>query len=1026
MLTAPLPLDEPERLRALARLDVLDSEPERMFDALVATAALICDVPIALVSLVDQDRQWFKANIGLPAVTETPRDVAFCAHAILDDGILEVPDARADPRFADNPLVAASPGICFYAGATLRLGDGAHVGTLCVIDRVPRRLSDHQREALRLLSIAAVQALESRCMARAFSSSEARFRTLSEASPFGVFATDAAGACTYTNARWQAIYGLSEADARGEGWSRTLHPDDRAAVFAEWQHSAAAKHDFDMEFRVRRDDGTVRHVRSVARALRDGDDEVTGYVGSVEDVTERLQARHALEEERKRLAAIIEGTGAGTWEWNVRTGETRFNERWAEIVGATLDDLSPTSIQTWADLVHPEDMPRSGALLQAHFAGETAAYECEARMRHRDGRWVWVLDRGKVLTRSADGQPEWMFGTHLDITARKAQEDRLRKSEELLNRTGALAQVGGWEIDVASGSIHWSEQTCLIHGVAPGYQPQMAEAIDFYPSEARPIVEAAVAQAMADGTDWDLELPFVQRGGRRIWVRAVGHAEFEGGRPVRLFGAFQDVTQRVQARLALETAQQRAALAAESGGIGIWERDLQTGERRWDSRTYQLFGLPADCGDDPMQAWNRHVHPDDLPAVERAMGDAIARGTRLDVEFRAVWPDGSLHHLHTAGRMLADAEGKPTKMIGVDWDVTPLRELNARLAEQHELLRVTLHSIGDAVITTDARSQVTWLNPAAERMTGWSSGEALGRPLAQVFHTVNEETRQPTENPVATCLAQGRVVCLANRTVLVSRRGDEFGIEDSAAPIRNPGGDVLGVVLVFRDVTEQRRLSGEMSYRATHDALTGLANRAEFEIRLRRALDKAHQEHSEHALLYIDLDQFKLVNDACGHSAGDQLLQQVAQAAARSGARARHPGTPGGGRVRRAPRALHRGPGPARGADDLRPHGGVQVRARRPALPRRCQHRPGAGGPALGQHRPLPCRRPTRRVMPPRRRAATACTPGWTATRRCAPARARCSGPRGWSRRWTRTASCSMPSASKPSPRSRRVCARKC
>ena len=352
MLTAPLPLDEPERLRALARLNVLDSAPERMFDALVATAALICDVPIALVSLVDQDRQWFKANTGLPGVTETPRDVAFCAHAILDNGILEVPDARADLRFADNPLVAAAPGIRFYAGAPLRLSDGARVGTLCVIDRVPRRLSESQREALRLLSIAAVQALESRRMARAFSASEARFRTLSEASPFGVFATDAAGACTYANARWQAIYGLSEADAQGEGWSRTLHPDDRAAVFAEWQHAAAAKQDFDMEFRVRRDDGTVRQVRSVARALRDGDDEVTGYVGSVEDVTERLQARHALEEERKRLAAIIEGTGAGTWEWNVRTGETRFNERWAEIVGATLDELLPTSIQrpgpTWS------------------------------------------------------------------------------------------------------------------------------------------------------------------------------------------------------------------------------------------------------------------------------------------------------------------------------------------------------------------------------------------------------------------------------------------------------------------------------------------------------------------------------------------------------------------------------------------------------------------------------------------------------------------------------------------------------
>ena len=109
MRKASMPLDEPERVRALQKLDVLDSAPEQEFDALVATAALVCGVPIALVSLIDSDRQWFKANVGLPGVTETPRDVAFCAHAILDDGIFEVPDALADARFADNPLVAQAP-----------------------------------------------------------------------------------------------------------------------------------------------------------------------------------------------------------------------------------------------------------------------------------------------------------------------------------------------------------------------------------------------------------------------------------------------------------------------------------------------------------------------------------------------------------------------------------------------------------------------------------------------------------------------------------------------------------------------------------------------------------------------------------------------------------------------------------------------------------------------------------------------------------------------------------------------------
>ena len=162
MSAAKFPTNEAERLRSLKALGVLDSVPERKFDALVQAAALVCGVPISLISLIDADRQWFKANVGLPGVTENPRELAFCAHAILGDGIFEVPDATLDPRFAGNPLVTSSPDIRFYAGATLRLSDGTHAGTLCVIDRQPRQLNAQQREVLSHLAAAAVQALEGR------------------------------------------------------------------------------------------------------------------------------------------------------------------------------------------------------------------------------------------------------------------------------------------------------------------------------------------------------------------------------------------------------------------------------------------------------------------------------------------------------------------------------------------------------------------------------------------------------------------------------------------------------------------------------------------------------------------------------------------------------------------------------------------------------------------------------------------------------------------------------------------------
>ena len=168
MQAADLPENESDRLNTLRALDVLDSGPEEEFDALIKVASLVCGVPVSLISLIDTERQWFKANIGLPGVTETPRDIAFCAHAILDDGLFEVPDASLDARFADNPLVLSQPDIRFYAGAPIVMADGSRIGTLCVIDRKPRELDDTKREILKDLAIAAAHALEGRRAIRAF------------------------------------------------------------------------------------------------------------------------------------------------------------------------------------------------------------------------------------------------------------------------------------------------------------------------------------------------------------------------------------------------------------------------------------------------------------------------------------------------------------------------------------------------------------------------------------------------------------------------------------------------------------------------------------------------------------------------------------------------------------------------------------------------------------------------------------------------------------------------------------------
>jgi diguanylate cyclase (GGDEF)-like protein/PAS domain S-box-containing protein len=195
------------------------------------------------------------------------------------------------------------------------------------------------------------------------------------------------------------------------------------------------------------------------------------------------------------------------------------------------------------------------------------------------------------------------------------------------------------------------------------------------------------------------------------------------------------------------------------------------------------------------------------------------------------------------------------------------------LHAEKERVEVTLHSIGDAVISTDAGGIVEYMNPAAERLTAWSVDEARGRAVQDIFKVLNEETRQPERNPVERCLETGQMLELKRPLILTSRNGQEYAIADSVAPIRDPQERLQGAVLVFHDVTDAHRLARAAEYQASHDSLTGLVNRAEFEKRMERALASCKQYGTQHALCYLDLDQFKVVNDTCGHRAGDMLLR---------------------------------------------------------------------------------------------------------------------------------------------------------
>lgn len=252
-----------------------------------------------------------------------------------------------------------------------------------------------------------------------------------------------------------------------------------------------------------------------------------------------------------------------------------------------------------------------------------------------------------------------------------------------------------------------------------------------------------------------------------------------------------------------------------------------------------------------------------------------APSVQTPYEMRYVKKHGQFFWGEAWGAAVHNRKGERIGFMVAVRDISRRKQLIHDLHLEKEQWFVTLKSIGDAVVTTDEHGRVTYVNPVAEHLTGWKVEEAVGRSVSEVFRIVNEYSRAPVESPVDRALREGTIVGLANHTLLLSRSGEEFSIEDSAAPIRDNDAQIRGCIIVFRDVTEKRKLEQRIAYQANFDSLTDLPNRHLFQDRLSRAIGHAHREGSLVALLYLDVDYFKNINDRMGHPFGDRVLVEL-------------------------------------------------------------------------------------------------------------------------------------------------------
>jgi diguanylate cyclase (GGDEF)-like protein/PAS domain S-box-containing protein len=257
----------------------------------------------------------------------------------------------------------------------------------------------------------------------------------------------------------------------------------------------------------------------------------------------------------EQLELVINATKIAIWDWQIQSGELFFNDRWAEIIGYSVNDLQPIHFQTWVDSIHKDDLDRSQALLEQHWQGNIALYKAEFRMRHKQGHFVWVLATGKTIEWHDNGLPKRMIGTHLDITQRKLDEQTLLTTTQLLDDSQKIARVGGWQLDLLSGELFWTAETYRIHDTSPEeFNPTVDAGVGYFLPESRQRLSKALDAAINRAESYDLELETYTTKGRKIDVRTTGVAIKKDNKIIKLTGIFQDISEQKNVQRKLETS----------------------------------------------------------------------------------------------------------------------------------------------------------------------------------------------------------------------------------------------------------------------------------------------------------------------------------------------------------------------------------------------------------------------------------------------------------------------------------------
>ena len=638
----------------------------------------------------------------------------------------------------------------------------------------------------------------------ALQESEERYRRIVQTAEEGIWTIDASSLTDYVNPKMAQMMGYKAEEMIGRPIGDFLDDEGKALLTMHLKNRKNGISD-QFEFKYMRKDGTPLWAFVSTNPITNSAGVYVGALALLTDTTARRAAEAAMHESNAQFRAMFEQAAVGVALIDSNTGRfLNVNQRACDIARLTRRQMMST---TFKHIAHPDDMQVNLEHMEKLKAGRIQTFTMEKRYLHADGSITWVSITVSPMWKKGE-PPSRHIAIMQDITERKQVEQSLARTTDLLERTGEMAKIGGWELEVASQKLFWSLETCRLFQIESAVAPTVEQAIKFYAPVAQPIIRAAVQAAIDHGTPYELELPAITAKGKSFWARSQGSAIQKDGKTVKLIGTFQDITLHKRAETALIESEVRFRTVFEQAVVGVGLMDVTTGRFiDVNQRFCTITGRPLN--EMLKETLSALTHPDD-----RARSNSLykqlneGKSSEFQVEQRFVRPDESIVWVNLNASLLSPMSGRPNQLLAMVEDITSRKLAEANYRRELGFNEILASHTSAIIILLDRHGHLIHANEATLQMLGYKRKDLVGKPPPWESNFMDPAEKIHSQKRFKEMLTGKNIP--SREVTLIGKDRKRHVVALSSIITKTPEGTVDRIIVTGTDLTERNRLQKEI------------------------------------------------------------------------------------------------------------------------------------------------------------------------------------------------------------------------